>query len=276
METLAFIYAAVEYEDPHPAPELRSFDDLNLKLSSPLIAGTIAMAVVTATLGHAENAQALLRYGDKGPGVRQLQEQLTIVADGVYGNRTYQAVQAFQRRNGLYADGVAGPATLAALGLPAYLAASGSTGGGNVPISSSTYVTAAALNVRTYPAVNAPVRDVLYQGDRVELTGATRYANGYQWSQLRNGGWVASTYLSSGGDGGNVVVPVAGTAYVTASTGLLVRNAPAGTVIGSLGYGAPLSLTGGREYAAGRYWVQLTSGSWVAEEYITYRRAQLG
>lgn len=37
--------------------------------------------------------------------------------DGIYGNATRNAVVAFQKANGLTADGVAGPKTIAALGL---------------------------------------------------------------------------------------------------------------------------------------------------------------
>lgn len=37
--------------------------------------------------------------------------------DGIYGNATRNAVVAFQKANGLIADGVAGPKTIAALGL---------------------------------------------------------------------------------------------------------------------------------------------------------------
>jgi peptidoglycan hydrolase-like protein with peptidoglycan-binding domain len=49
-------------------------------------------------------------------GVRALQQQLGIKADGVYGPRTKAAVKRFQRAHGLAVDGVAGPQTLAALG----------------------------------------------------------------------------------------------------------------------------------------------------------------
>ena len=38
--------------------------------------------------------------------------------DGIYGYQTYQAVRLFQQKNGLKVDGIAGPETLAALGLP--------------------------------------------------------------------------------------------------------------------------------------------------------------
>jgi peptidoglycan hydrolase-like protein with peptidoglycan-binding domain len=285
METFAFLQVAVTYEDPHPAPELRSLANLHLNESAAAVAGVLAIGVATAVLSPADPAQALMRQGDRGAGVRDLQEQLGIVADGIYGTNTAQSVRQFQQQTGLQADGIAGPATLSALGLPANLTATGSTGGtgstdGTRPVASSVFVTASALNVRSAPSLAAPVRATLYEGTQVSLTGATRFQDGFQWSQLTSGGWVASNFLSSsggvGGDSGDVIVPVAGRAYVAASSGLLVRNAPAGRVVGSLGYGTPIALTGDRRFANGRTWVQLASGAWVAEEFVVYDRAQLG
>ena len=58
-----------------------------------------------------------LRRGDSGEAVAQLQEALIKLgylagtADGNYGSKTMEAVKAFQRNNGLTADGVAGEET---------------------------------------------------------------------------------------------------------------------------------------------------------------------
>jgi lipoprotein-anchoring transpeptidase ErfK/SrfK len=62
-----------------------------------------------------------LRSGAEGPEVLAVQERLVELgfwlgtADGTYGSLTVQAVLAFQKANGLSRDGIAGPATLAAL-----------------------------------------------------------------------------------------------------------------------------------------------------------------
>lgn len=64
-----------------------------------------------------------LRRGDSGLSVKDLQEQLIALgydvgskgADGVYGSRTAAAVEEFQSKNGLTADGIAGKQTMAAL-----------------------------------------------------------------------------------------------------------------------------------------------------------------
>lgn len=66
---------------------------------------------------------SVLRVGAKGQDVRRLQQALKDRGfspgnvDGEFGAGTEQAVLAFQRSEGLLADGVAGPRTQAALGL---------------------------------------------------------------------------------------------------------------------------------------------------------------
>ncbi|MCX7921134.1 MAG: spore cortex-lytic enzyme [Clostridia bacterium] len=63
-------------------------------------------------------------YGSSGQEVIDIQAKLYKwgyykgIVDGKYGYKTYQAVRSFQAKNGLKVDGVAGPQTLAALGLP--------------------------------------------------------------------------------------------------------------------------------------------------------------
>ena len=64
---------------------------------------------------------ATLRWGSTGPEVERVQQLLQAAglydgqADGRYGALTYSAVLRFQAAQGLAADGVVGPATLAAL-----------------------------------------------------------------------------------------------------------------------------------------------------------------
>jgi len=63
-------------------------------------------------------ADVLLFRGSEGPQVAQLQRQLGITDDGIFGPETEAAVRAFQRRTrGLKVDGIVGPATAAALQL---------------------------------------------------------------------------------------------------------------------------------------------------------------
>ena len=57
----------------------------------------------------------LLRRGSRGETVKRLQRGLEIGADGIFGAGTEKAVKEFQTANGLDADGLAGPETLAKL-----------------------------------------------------------------------------------------------------------------------------------------------------------------
>jgi putative chitinase len=57
----------------------------------------------------------VLRKGSKGDLVKKLQAALGIGADGDFGQGTENALKKWQDRNGLTADGVAGPKTLAKL-----------------------------------------------------------------------------------------------------------------------------------------------------------------
>lgn len=65
----------------------------------------------------------MLAWGSRGEQVRLIQEQLIRYgylsgsADGIFGQKTYDAVIWFQRRNGLTVDGRVGSATAAALGV---------------------------------------------------------------------------------------------------------------------------------------------------------------
>ena len=88
----------------------------------------IATLLFTALIGS--TAYAVSRIGSSGQEVTNIQTRLkqwgyyTGAVDGVYGQKTADAVKAFQRSNGLTADGIAGRATLEKIGLP-----TGSSGG---------------------------------------------------------------------------------------------------------------------------------------------------
>ena len=67
--------------------------------------------------------EAYSYYGSTGNEVIQIQTRLKNwgyyngAIDGIYGYQTYRAVRYFQSKNGLAVDGVAGSATLSALGI---------------------------------------------------------------------------------------------------------------------------------------------------------------
>jgi peptidoglycan hydrolase-like protein with peptidoglycan-binding domain len=77
-----------------------------------------ASVAALATLGAPAVAVAkhgVVERGDHGRRVTRLQQALHIDADGAFGRHTVRALKRFQRRHGLTPDGVAGPATWAAL-----------------------------------------------------------------------------------------------------------------------------------------------------------------
>lgn len=103
---------------------------------------TIFLTLITCTLLiyktnitdlYGYSKAALSYFGSTGQEVINIQSRLsdwgyyTGSVDGDYGYLTYQAVRSFQSKNGLSVDGIAGPETLAALGLPTGAAATGGT-----------------------------------------------------------------------------------------------------------------------------------------------------
>ncbi|MDP4133108.1 MAG: spore cortex-lytic enzyme [Bacillota bacterium] len=94
--------------------------------------------------------------------------------DGVYGSQTASAVKKFQKANGLNPDGVAGNATLAAIGLP-----TGSTDSSNTnvnllamlingeargePYEGQVAVGAVILNRTRHPSFPGTIAGVIYQ-----------------------------------------------------------------------------------------------------------------
>ena len=97
-------------------------------------------------------AAAVLRQGAKGGEVKEVQRRLkqwgyySGSVDGVFGAGTKAAVIAFQKKNGLKADGVVGKATYKALGMnSSYNALSGGSGNSNYT-SSDLYLIAKAIH----------------------------------------------------------------------------------------------------------------------------------
>src|SRR5437588_5840884 len=98
----------------------------------------------------------VLKQGSSGPDVKDLQQKLNDLGfdpngiDGNFGPGTKTAVIAFQQSKGLRADGVVGPATMAAL----QAASSGATSAGGEVSGGSTVGTAAAAAPAATPGLN--------------------------------------------------------------------------------------------------------------------------
>ncbi len=114
---------------------------LTLALAATAAAGATAFAV-TRMQDASDTAlvsvlpAAVLRQGSTGSEVKEVQRRLkqwgyySGAVDGIFGSGTKKAVIAFQKKNGLTADGVVGRSTYAALGMnDSYNALGGSSGG---------------------------------------------------------------------------------------------------------------------------------------------------
>lgn len=98
---------------------------ITVLITSILVVSLVYNNDISGLYGYSSAANAY--WGSRGQEVIDIQAKLYNwgyykgIVDGVYGYRTYQAVRRFQAKNGLKADGVAGPQTLAALGLSQYI-----------------------------------------------------------------------------------------------------------------------------------------------------------
>ena len=96
----------------------------------------LVSTILTIWLQNSE-VEALSKYGSRGNEVTQIQTKLkrwgyyTGGIDGIYGSKTVEAVKYFQRKNGLTVDGIAGPATLNAMGISNSSSSSGTSSSSN-------------------------------------------------------------------------------------------------------------------------------------------------
>ena len=143
-----------------------------------------ALNIVVILLAQSAQA-ATYRQGSSGQAVQTIQEKLVRwgyfdgPVDGIFGAKTEAAVRSFQRKNGLSVDGIVGPATLKALGMP-----SGGNNGGSIsaqdnnvallarvisaeargePYSGQVAVGAVILNRVSHPSFPNTIAGVVYQ-----------------------------------------------------------------------------------------------------------------
>ena len=123
----------------------------------------LLFVVNIAVISLAQQAEAATyRQGSSGEQVRTIQTKLKNwgyydgAVDGIYGSQTAQAVKYFQRKNGLTADGIAGPATLKALGMSSAEAR-------GEPYSGQVAVGAVILNRVEHPSFPNTIAGVVYQ-----------------------------------------------------------------------------------------------------------------
>lgn len=143
----------------------------------------IAIVIVFSCFNFKNETEVLSRYGSRGNEVTQIQTKLKNWGyyngsiDGVYGSRTLSAVKRFQSRNGLSADGIAGPATLVAMGIQSSSSNSAGSDSNNLnllariihgeargePYNGMVAVGAVVLNRVANPNFPSTVAGVIYQ-----------------------------------------------------------------------------------------------------------------
>lgn len=152
---------------------------------SLIIFFTVCILAITA-VQLAPKAMAAYRRGSTGSMVTQIQKTLKSwgyyngSVDGIFGSGTEKAVIAFQKKNGLSADGVVGTKTLAAMGLKdssSSSSSSSSSGSKDVsllarlisaeargePYSGQVAVGAVVLNRIEHPSFPNTLSGVIYQ-----------------------------------------------------------------------------------------------------------------
>jgi peptidoglycan hydrolase-like protein with peptidoglycan-binding domain len=161
-----------------------------------LVAAVMSTFLLFAGVAFAaDNSSQTLSLGSNGPAVKKLQRKLHVQATGYYGNETRSAVKHFQKRHRLQADGIAGPATLRALGVRVSKA-SYSTGG-SAPSSSGSSGSSSGSsdggsNVKLPPELKK-IAQCESGGNPQAVSRSGKYRGKFQFDQ--------ATWESAGGSG---------------------------------------------------------------------------
>jgi peptidoglycan hydrolase-like protein with peptidoglycan-binding domain len=138
MENLAYFHLALAHETPIDAEYavlISTWESLGQlmqdsldwvchqpKLSTRAAISLLSLSLAFGSLGIADSAGAVVREGDRGAEVTQVQERLQELGyfqanvTGYFGSLTKEAVIEFQQSKGLEPDGIVGTNTLVALG----------------------------------------------------------------------------------------------------------------------------------------------------------------
>ena len=145
-----------------------------------------------------------LKVGSKGDDVKRLQQKLKDLkfysgdVSGSFGVRTEDAVKAYQRKMGLYVDGIAGPTTQAKLfGTGGSSSSSGSSGASSTKYSDLGRTSADKVNLRTGPSTSNSSRASLARHTVVTILSSSRKGNETWYHVSVNGvrGYIRSDML---------------------------------------------------------------------------------
>jgi peptidoglycan hydrolase-like protein with peptidoglycan-binding domain len=246
METLAYLYAAQEYE----CPEEKEINLTWINSAAITLLG-ITCAAWIVSLASAVQA-ATVFHGDSGADVTRLQDLLRnagyfpAATTGYFGEFTEAAVQDFQHARGLAVDGVAGYETFAALEKNSGAVALPAPAPTVRPPTPSINAPNASINVNL-PNVNLPaVRPVVRPVTRpaVISTGSTTLGFGDSGPQvtrlqdlLRRSGYLTGPSTGVFGAATRNAVErfqqrsgIAVSGFADSTTIAALENAPAGTI----------------------------------------------
>jgi peptidoglycan hydrolase-like protein with peptidoglycan-binding domain len=170
---------------------------------SPVLLTAFAVAVLLVFAGASVAAASKsLSLGSTGSAVKQLQRKLHVKpVSGYFGQETQSAVKRFQRRRGLKADGIAGRATLRALGINA--SGAGYATGGSAPSSprsgSGDRKSSGGGSRVKLPAVLKRIAQCESGGNPRAISPSGRYRGKFQFDQ--------ATWEANGGHGDPAAAP---------------------------------------------------------------------
>jgi peptidoglycan hydrolase-like protein with peptidoglycan-binding domain len=157
----------------------------------------LLLSAVGVSLAGASSSKSL-SLGSTGSAVKQLQRKLSVKpVSGYFGQETRQAVKRFQRRHGLTADGVAGPATLRALRIR--VTKTGYATGGSAPSSGSSSGGSSGGSHVKLPAVLKRIAQCESGGNPRAISRSGRYRGKFQFDQ--------ATWEAAGGHGDPAAAP---------------------------------------------------------------------
>jgi peptidoglycan hydrolase-like protein with peptidoglycan-binding domain len=166
-----------------------------LSISLPAGAALAASTGGSASSSSSSKSQTL-QLGSRGKAVKQLQRVLSVSpVSGYYGSETKRSVKRFQKRRGLTADGIAGPATLRALGIR--VTQSSYATGGSAP-SSTRSSSGSSVNL---PPVLRKIAQCESGGNPRAVSRSGRYRGKFQFDQ--------ATWEAAGGKGDPAAAPEA-------------------------------------------------------------------
>lgn len=198
-------------------------DVLSYCRRSNIVAVIVLAMMITAWLvmpaAGAYGPESLSR-GDRGTYVSELQTDLTRLGystsgvDGIFGNNTYSALRAFQKSQGIEADGIAGPATKsrlqALLSSQVYIVKSGDT----LSRIAGLYGTSAAAIMST----NGLTSSTIYPGQKLIIGKANSSDRGSGRVELVDW-WTVASKVFARGDVATVTDVATGISYQVLRSG---------------------------------------------------------